>query len=204
MAGSHYKSHVELWLSVCFVCCICLFPILLIAHQHPYGISYLQVSDSAKQNGCFKMYKAKVKTYLLEKKRAARLPFAIERTDIVLIIREAWKKSFAWVRTNIKAVAEWGWGLLNFNCLMHPELQMTTSQQGTQGTWARAETVVAPQQLNLNDSMAGTLIDKVVEYKNWEWEQTGNDAAEQAIWHSTAAWENISCSKENLHSGWML
>ena len=49
---------------------------------------------------------------------------------------------------------------------MHPELQMTTSQQGTQGTWARAETVVAPQQLNLNDSMAGTLIDKVVEYKN--------------------------------------
>ena len=49
---------------------------------------------------------------------------------------------------------------------MHPELQMTTSQQGNQGTWARAETVVAPQQLNLNDGMAGTLIDKVVEYNN--------------------------------------
>jgi len=72
------------------------------------------------------------------------------------------------VRTNIKAVAERGWGLLNFNCLMHLELQMTTSQQGNQGTWARAETVVAPQQLNLNDGMAGTLSDKVVEYKNRE------------------------------------
>jgi len=72
----------------------------------PYGTSYWQVSDSAKQNGCFKMYLAKAKTYLLEKKSAARLPFAIERTDIVLIVREAWEKSFARVRTNIKAVAE--------------------------------------------------------------------------------------------------
>ena len=52
------------------------------------------------------MYLAKAKTYLLEKKSAARLPFAIERTDIVLITREAWEKSFAQVRTNIKAVAE--------------------------------------------------------------------------------------------------
>jgi len=51
---------------------------------------------------------------------------------------------------------------------MHPELQMTNSQQGNQGTWARAETVVAPQQLNLSDGMAGTLIDKVVKYKNRE------------------------------------
>ena len=127
------------------------------------------------------MYLAKAKTYLLEKKSAPRLPFAIKRTDIVLIISGAWEKSFAWVRTNIKAVAEWGWGPLNFNCLMHPELQMTTSQQGNKGTWARAKIVVAAQQFNLNDSMAGTLIDKVVKYKNREQAWTGDDAAEQAI-----------------------
>lgn len=37
----------------------------------------------------------------------------------------SWEKSFARLRTNKKAVAERGWGPLNYNCLLNPEIQLT-------------------------------------------------------------------------------
>ena len=33
----------------------------------------------------------------------------------------SWEKRFARLRTNKKAVAEQGWGPLNYNCLLNPE-----------------------------------------------------------------------------------
>ena len=90
----------------------------------PYGTSYWQVGDSTEQNGCFKMSLTRAKKDLLTKKEAAQLEFAVEKADIVAIVRTAWETSFACNWTNLKAVAERGWGPLNYNCLKHLELQL--------------------------------------------------------------------------------
>jgi hypothetical protein len=65
----------------------------------PYGTSYLQVGDSTEQNGCFKMAVAKAKQALV-KKNDSGLPFEINKTDIVELVKESWKVSFARVQKN--------------------------------------------------------------------------------------------------------
>ena len=55
---------------------------------------------------------------------ASQLEFTVEKMDIVAIVHTAWEASFAHQQTNFNAVAECGWGPLNYNCLKHPELQL--------------------------------------------------------------------------------
>jgi len=64
------------------------------------------------------------KKHLLTKKEASQLEFAVEKMDIVAVVCTAWETSFAHNWTNLKVVAEHGWGPLNYNCLKHPELQL--------------------------------------------------------------------------------
>jgi hypothetical protein len=90
----------------------------------PYGTSYWQVGDSTKQNGCFKMAIAKAKRELVNKKENAGLLGTIEKTDIVRLVSHAWNASFSRVDNNKKAVAEHGWGPLNYNLLLHPEINL--------------------------------------------------------------------------------
>ena len=52
----------------------------------PYGTSFWQVGDSAEQNGSFKMAMVRAKTKLLQKKADCRLEFAVEKTDVVLLV----------------------------------------------------------------------------------------------------------------------
>jgi hypothetical protein len=51
------------------------------------------------------------------------MKFTLTRHDIMWLVRYAWKKSFARVRTNTQTIAERGWGPLNYVLLDHPELQ---------------------------------------------------------------------------------
>ena len=88
----------------------------------PYGTNIWQVGDSAEQNGSFKIVIVWAKTNLLLKKGEACLPFAIEKTDIVLVV-QAWRESFAIVMRNKKAIAERGWGPLSFILLDYLELK---------------------------------------------------------------------------------
>ena len=85
----------------------------------PYGTSYWQVGDSTEQNGCFKMALAREKQALVTKKNESGLPFEINKTDVVKLVKNAWKVSFARVETNQKAVLHRGWGpkALNMNVL---------------------------------------------------------------------------------------
>jgi hypothetical protein len=53
----------------------------------------------------------------------AGLPATLERSDIIRIFNIACQKSFARVDTNLKAIADCGWGTLNYVLLDHPELQ---------------------------------------------------------------------------------
>jgi len=81
----------------------------------PYDTSYWQVGDNAEHNSCFKMFLSRAKSSLLQTKSNARLTFAIAKTDIIQIVNEAWGKSFAHDETNCKAIAEHGWGPLNYS-----------------------------------------------------------------------------------------
>jgi len=128
---------------------------------------------------------SRAKTPLLQKKSNARLTCVIEKTDIILIMNEAWSKSFAHVLTNLKAIAECSWGPLNYNCLTNPEIQPKTTQQGNDQNNIVVSAhlpapVAPPEQLNLMNGVAGTLIDKIIDLTNQDQAQTGVNAEEQA------------------------
>jgi hypothetical protein len=93
----------------------------------PYGTSYWQVGDSSEQNGCFKMALTKYKQALVTAKNDANLPYEINKTDVVKLVKDSWKDSFARVETNKKAILHRGWGpkALNYNVLLHPEIAST-------------------------------------------------------------------------------
>jgi hypothetical protein len=55
----------------------------------PYGTSYWQVGDSSEQNGCFKMAFTRAKQELVSKKNDDGLEYAINKTDIVGLVRTA-------------------------------------------------------------------------------------------------------------------
>ncbi len=61
----------------------------------PYGTSYWQVGDSSEQNGSYKMALTKCKKELvLKKQKSCFKNPCIETYEIVIIVNQAWKKSF--------------------------------------------------------------------------------------------------------------
>ena len=49
-------------------------------------------------------------------------------TDIIPCINYAWDRSFAQVELNKKAIADRGWGPLNYNLLCHHDLKATMTK----------------------------------------------------------------------------
>lgn len=95
----------------------------------PYGTSYWQVGDSAEQNGCFKMGTYKAKEALLRHHEDGMLGhLGIQPSDIITVVNEAWKGSFARVETNKKAIAERGWFPYNRNVLLHKDILATMTE----------------------------------------------------------------------------
>ena len=60
----------------------------------PYGTALWQVGDSQEQNGTYKMELTHAKRELLEQKALHRQEYAIKKTDVVLLVRKAFEKSF--------------------------------------------------------------------------------------------------------------
>jgi hypothetical protein len=85
-----------------------------------YGTSVWYLGDSPEQNGTCKIESKKAKEETIWRNIHAGLPAIIERTDIVRIMDIAWQKSFARVDTNLKVIAERGWGGLMYVLLDHP------------------------------------------------------------------------------------
>jgi len=148
----------------------------------PYGTSYWQVGDSSEQNGCFKMALTKAKQELVTKKNDSGLEFAINKTDIVGLVSTAWAASFARADKNVNAITSRGWGprLLAYNALLHPEILTSngTSSGGIPEPLTGLQSSVNPEELNLSDGLAATLVEKIVLHKNRESQLTGADAAE--------------------------
>ncbi len=119
----------------------------------PYGTSYWQVGDSSEQNGSFKMK-------LTSKKSDAGLAFEVDKRDIVKLVRESWRESFEKVETNRKAVLTRGWGpkTLSYNVLLHKEI-IATKQSCEAPSTSQLTTNIAPSDLNVNERLAGTLIE---------------------------------------------
>jgi hypothetical protein len=96
----------------------------------PYGTSYWQVADSSEQNGSYKMALATAKKELVKKKQRACFQNArVETYEIVIIVNNAWQRSFARVDYNKKAIAVRGWFPLTRNLLDHPEIAATAEDE---------------------------------------------------------------------------
>jgi len=175
-----------------------LNPFLEVCIRLPYGTLYWQVGDSSEQNGCFKMSLTRAKQELVTKNDAC-LPFTIEKTDMVGLVREAWRTSFARVRTNVKAITSRGWGpkALNYNnVLLHPEIA-GTKQTLTSGL----QTNVDPKELNLSEGLVATLVDRIVLYKNQEAARNGVSAYEQRRKRKATAEERLKAHDKRISAG---
>jgi len=92
----------------------------------PYGTSYWQVGDSSEQNGSYKMEITNAKDSILAQRESTMISdLGIMSTDIMVLVNQAWKRSFARVSENKKAVAERGWFPYNRILLDHPDLRAT-------------------------------------------------------------------------------
>jgi len=169
----------------------------------PYGTSYWQVGDSSEQNGCFKMALTKAKQELVMKKNEAGLEFAINRNDIVGLVRKAWNASFAREETNRKAVVHRGWGPrpLNYNALTHPEILATKPGYSNGSVLNSLNTDVKPEELNFGSGLAATLIEKIVLHKNKEGACSGENALENLRKRKATAEENLKAQDKRITAG---
>ncbi|KAI2497276.1 hypothetical protein MHU86_17240 [Fragilaria crotonensis] len=180
----------------------------------PYGTSYWQVGDSTEQNGCFKMALTRYKRELLARKELAQAEFAINKKDVVYLVAQAWADSFACVRSNLKAIAERGWGPLNYNCLLHPEIAATQQQQSHEehgdidNTMSCSETgvsalqsVVVAEQLNLSRGLAGTIMTSLLEYKVRDDARNGINFEENMLKRVETAQETIKSKSKRYSAG---
>jgi hypothetical protein len=119
-----------------------------------------QVGNSpAAQNGNFKNFAQQYKDFLLREKRIRGMHLAIKPTAIVPTINFAWKRSFAKVENNKKAILERGWYPANKNLLTRAEVLRTkkvepdgnltiTQAHSADGTTTTGNTVEASMCIN--------------------------------------------------------
>jgi hypothetical protein len=82
-----------------------------------------QVGGSKQQNGQYKDISKEGKAKVLPMKTKHGLRFTTIKQDIMWIVCYSWEKIFARFETNKHAIAERGWGPLNYVLLDHPELK---------------------------------------------------------------------------------
>jgi hypothetical protein len=80
------------------------------------------VGDSSEQNGSFKMALYKAKRNYLTYRDVSDQQFV--PTNIIALVKTAWKDSFACVRQLRKAIMQWGWNPLNYVLLDNPALAL--------------------------------------------------------------------------------
>ena len=170
----------------------------------PYGTSYWQVGDSTEQNGCFNMALTKAKQKLVTAKNDNGLPFEINKTDVVKLVKEAWSVSFARVETNQKAVLERGWGpkALNCNVLCHPEISSSKPKgDDDEGEKKGLTSALLPSELNLTDGLSGTLIERIVLQSNKETRATGTSLAEMMAKRQATARNTLENHEKRCSAG---
>ena len=101
---------------------------------------------------------------------------------MVKLVKNAWKVSFARVETNQKAVLHRGWGpkALNMNVLRNPEILaiMPNATKDLMGRSQGLDSKITPTDLNINEGLAGTLVDRIVLESNKYATERGSSIAE--------------------------
>ena len=159
----------------------------------PYGTSYWQVGDSSEQNGCFKMALTRYKRELLGRRESVHEEFAIHKDDIAYLVHQAWMDSFARVPQNKKAIAERGWGPLNYRCLLDPEIVATQHKEQSN--------IELAEQLNLSNGLAGSLIDTILDSRLRQDARNGVDREERKRKQIEKAKEIIAAKKKRYSAG---
>jgi hypothetical protein len=135
-----------------WVCCIGV----------PYGTHIWQVADSPQLNGAFKIELTKAKRRLFEIKVGLKKS-NFEMSDIIPLVRTAWKGSFAIAKNAKTAIAERGWNPLNYALLHHPALvDKPSSNIPNQIRPVNMSTI------NTESGLASELMNKIVEEKSKE------------------------------------
>jgi hypothetical protein len=118
----------------------------------------------------------------LLQKNEQGLPYEINKSDVVKLVKEAWHVSFAREETNRKAVLQRGWGprALNYNVLLHPEILPSKPKNSGQPIMEYSVISSLPAtHLNLSNGLTGTLIDRIMIEKNKESRMNPAEAREK-------------------------
>ena len=143
----------------------------------------------------------KCKRDLLTQKERRHAAFAVKKEDIVDLVSKAWDESFAHIAINQKAVAEQGWGPLNYNLLLHPEIQLTsTSNLQTETNNIQPASSITPSGLNSRQGITGTLVDQVAQYRNREDARNGINLDEFAHQRKEKNSTKGDCNQLTMHS----
>lgn len=84
----------------------------------PYASQWWQLADSSEVNGNYKMGTMEAKRLVFTAKQGKQL----QKTDIIPIVNQAWKKSFARLECVKKAIVRRGWNPLNYALMTNPKL----------------------------------------------------------------------------------
>jgi hypothetical protein len=133
----------------------------------PHATSYWQVGDSSEQNGHFKMLLGNAKKDLVSFKIQHNIPLNLTGEDIIPLVNIAWRRSFANVGTNKKAIATRGWNPLNRNLLLHKEIQSgrnscEITQSINQNNQQLDDTF--PLVLNTTEGISGACFQKMIQH----------------------------------------
>jgi hypothetical protein len=171
----------------------------------PYWTSYWQVGDSTEKNGCFKLVLAKARQALVTKKNDSSLPFEIKKIDIVKLVKDSWKLSFARMQQNWKAMLHRGWGprALNKNLLLHPEIftSKPTSMEDETKTSNELSSSLPPSEVNISEGLAGNLVQHIVSQSSKEARLKGLSIVEITAKRHETAKKNLENHEKRCTAG---
>ena len=124
---------------------------------------------------------SKAKRKLFTLKADHRQELTIIKVDIVGLVNMAWDNSlFANVATNKKAISEQGWLRMNYDVLLHPEIQLTQPQQNIINAATETSVALLPDELNLCTGFVGTTVGRINKFCKREDVRNGIDQEAQA------------------------
>ncbi len=97
------------------------------------------------------------------------------------------------IQSNKKAVAEHGWGPLDYYCLMNKKINGIAKLKASTVPEVSAP---PPEDLNLSNKIAGSLIEQIVDYTNRERAKAGENMTEQFRLYGETAMEKMKTSKQ--------
>ena len=105
----------------------------------------------------------------------------------MLVVHKAWVASFARIDPNKKAIAERGWGLLNYAFLDNPELKKNANKQRIVQAYEQlsltGDVPADINSLNTEDGISHMLLDKLIDNRS---QQLGHEQLDQNACVTTA------------------